>query len=60
MTEQALSIREKLLTGIQISYNTLLERKQAEDGELYFSKNGKVVAVKARQLNPIDINLHTR
>lgn len=60
MTEQALSIREKLLTGIQISYNTLLERKQEEDGELYFSKNGKVVAVKARQLNPIDINLHTR
>lgn len=56
MTQQELSIREKLLMGIQISYNNLLERKQAENGELYFSKNGKVIAVQARQLKPININ----
>lgn len=60
MTQQELSIREKLLMGIQISYNNLLEKRQTEDGELYFSRNGKVVAVKARNLNPIDINIHTR
>lgn len=58
MTQQELAIREKLLRGIHISYNNLIAKKQAENGELYFSKSGKVVAIKARDLNPIDINTH--
>lgn len=60
MTQKELAIREKLLRGIHISYNNLLARKQAEDGELYFSQNGKVVGIRARQLNPVDINTHIK
>ncbi|MFV0420422.1 MAG: hypothetical protein ACK5KT_17060 [Dysgonomonas sp.] len=60
MTPIELAIREKLLRGIHISYNKFLAEKQAQDGELYFSRNGKVVGIKARDLNPVDINTHIR
>lgn len=58
MTPIELAIREKLLRGIHISYNKLLAEKQAQDGELYFSHNGEVVGIKARDLSPVDINTH--
>lgn len=60
MTPEELAIRAKLLRGIHISYNRLLAEKQAQDAELYFSRNGKIVSVKARDLTPVDINTYIR
>ena len=57
MTHKEIAIRNKLLTGIQVSYNELIIKKRQENGELYFSRNGKIVGVKAENLNPIDIKI---
>ena len=43
-------LAEKIRKGIQESYDDLVKKTAAEDGELYFSENGKVVAVKAKKL----------
>ncbi|MDR2956473.1 MAG: hypothetical protein LBV43_15480 [Prevotella sp.] len=58
MTPEELAIRKKLLSGINTSYNELIAKRQAQDEELYFSHNGKVIGIKARDLKPIDINHH--
>jgi len=49
------TLRTKILKGINASYNKLLIATQKEDGELIVSKNGKVVRVKARDLNTTNI-----
>lgn len=55
MTRNELALRSKLLVGLGLSYTRLIEKKQIEDGNLIFSKNGKIVKVKARKLsNSID------
>lgn len=41
---------EKILKGIQLAYNRLIESTKQTDGELVFSKNGKIIRVKAREL----------
>jgi len=43
-------MREKILTGIALAYERLVEQKKKEDGVLVFSENGKIVEVKARDL----------
>ena len=48
-------MRTKILQGIELSYNKLLSDRQKEDGELLFSKNGKVFTVKARKLKKTSI-----
>lgn len=50
MTCDELALRGKLLVGLNMSYTRLIEKKQKEDGNLIFSKNGKIVKVKARRL----------
>lgn len=40
----------KVQKGLQMAYDDLVRKTAAEDGELYFSENGKVVAVKAKKL----------
>ena len=50
MTCDELALRGKLLVGLNLSYTRLIEKKQKEDGNLIFSKNGKIVKVKARRL----------
>ena len=51
MTEEETNdIRAKILAGIELSYNRLLESLQKEDGELVISKNNKIEFVKARTL----------
>lgn len=54
-TQEINSLRSKILKGISISYNNLLLTTQKEDGELIFSKNGKIVHIKARKLKATDI-----
>ena len=53
--EDVKDIRTKILAGIELSYNRLLDSTQKVDGELVISKNGKVVTVKARKLKKTNI-----
>ena len=43
-------LRNKILKGVDLAVEKLIRRKQKEDGELVFSKDGKVVIVKAKDL----------
>lgn len=43
-------LEKKILEGIALAYQKLVEQKKKEDGELVFSQNGKIVIVKARDL----------
>lgn len=51
MIRNELALRSKLLVGLSLSYTRLIEKKQIEDGNLIFSKNGKIVKVRARKLS---------
>ena len=55
MTCDELALRGKLLVGLNLSYTRLIEKKQKEDGNLIFSKNGKIVKVKARRVGNVRI-----
>ncbi len=55
MTCDELALRGRLLVGLNVSYTRLIEKKQKEDGNLIFSKNGKIVKVKARRLGSVRI-----
>lgn len=41
---------DKITEGVKLSIRRLIERTKKEDDELVFSKNGKIVRVKARDL----------
>jgi len=43
-------MQEKIMKGVELAYERLLIEKQKDDSELVFSHNGKIVAVKARDL----------
>lgn len=43
-------LEEKILKGIALAYEKLVEQKKREDGELVFSQDGKIITVKARDL----------
>lgn len=49
-TEEIAEIKVKILKGIDVAYQKLLENKIKEDGEIAVSKDGKVVLVKAKDL----------
>lgn len=48
--ENIKEMREKILQGIELAYSRLLASKQKNDEELVISKNGKIITVKARDL----------
>lgn len=50
MNEEIKEIREKILQGLELAFRRLVEEKKREDGELVFSKDGKIYKVKARDL----------
>ena len=43
-------LKEKIIKGLTLTYERLVEQKKKEDGELVFSENGKIITVKARDL----------
>ena len=43
-------IREKIVLGVNLAVSKLIERKIESDGELVYSKDGKVVRIKARTI----------
>ncbi len=52
--EEIIIMRDKILEGLKIAYNRLLEAKQKEDGELVFSEDGITIKrVKARDLEKL-------
>ena len=44
------SLREKILKGIQISFEKLVKEKAKNDEELIFEENGEIVRVKAKDI----------
>ncbi|GAB2800405.1 hypothetical protein GCM10027275_53030 [Rhabdobacter roseus] len=43
-------LREKIISGLELSFKRLVISKSKEDKELVFSKDGKIVKIKARDL----------
>ena len=48
--ENVKELRDKILKGIELSYDRLIISKQKDDEELVFSRNGQIVKVRARDL----------
>ena len=48
--EKIIELREKILKGIQLAFEKLVLEKQRNNDELVFSKDGKIIYVKARDL----------
>lgn len=44
-------LRDKIILGTQLAFERLVEKAKLNDDYLVFSRNGKVVKVKARSLN---------
>lgn len=42
---------DKITAGVKLAIKRLIERTKKEDGELIISRNGKIVRVRARELN---------
>ena len=42
---------EKITAGVKLAIRRLIERTKKEDGELVISRNGKIVRVRARELD---------
>jgi hypothetical protein len=49
-TAESIILREKFIQGVNLALKRLIERTKKEDGELVISRNGKVIRVKARDL----------
>ena len=43
-------LTEKILKGIQISFEKLVKEKAKNDEELIFEENGKIVRIKAKDI----------
>ena len=43
-------LEKKILEGIALAYQKLVEQKKKEDGELVFSQNGKIIILKEKDL----------
>ncbi len=47
-------LRDRFMLGMRKAFNKLLREKQLHDGELVFSKDGKIVTIKARDIKPLE------
>jgi len=43
-------LREKILKGLEISFEKLVKEKAKNDEELVFSENGEIVRIKAKDI----------
>ena len=51
MTKEGIrDLRNNIMKGIELAFSRLVQAKQKEDGELVFSRNGKIVKIKAKDL----------
>lgn len=44
-------LRIKIEQGINLAYKRLILKKQMEDGDVVFTRNGKIIKVKAKDLS---------
>jgi glycerate kinase len=44
-------LRTKIEQGINLAYKRLILKKQMEDGDLVFTRNGKIIKIKAKELS---------
>jgi len=44
------SLSDKFIKGVNLAIQRLIEQTKKDDGQLVFSKNGKIVHVKARDI----------
>jgi hypothetical protein len=49
-SQEASGLREKFMNGVNKAMQRLIEQTKKEDGELVISRNGKIIRVKARDL----------
>jgi glycerate kinase len=49
--DKVLELRTKIEQGINLAYKRLIIKKQMEDGDLVFTRNGKIIKIKARELS---------
>ena len=50
-TAESDQLIEKITAGVKLAIQRLIERTKKEDGVLVISRNGKIVRVRARELN---------
>ena len=43
-------LRDKIIFGVNLAVSRLIDSKIESDGELVYSKDGKIVRIKAREL----------
>jgi hypothetical protein len=55
MNRNELLLRDKIIDGLNLTRDRLLEQKQKEDGNLAISINGQVATIKARRFQLIHI-----
>jgi|GEM_PF-1045758 len=57
MKERVFDIKTKILKGVDLAGQNLINERAREDGEIVISKNGKIEFVKAKDLiNNLDIS----
>jgi hypothetical protein len=49
-TDSVKELRENILKGIEISFQKLVNSKKKEDADFVFSKDGKIIRVKANDM----------
>jgi hypothetical protein len=47
---KVIELREKILKGIELAFEKLVKFKQKDNGELVYSKDGKIFFVKANEM----------
>lgn len=48
--EMIIELREKILKGIEVAYKKLIKTKQKNNGEFVYSKDDKIIIIKANEL----------
>jgi hypothetical protein len=57
MNDEKIILRDKIVEGLNLAYNRLLEQYTKNDEELVISKNGRIVKVKATELQKAKVEL---
>ena len=49
-TEKVKELREKIIKGLDLTYERLISERLKDDSDLVVSRNGKIVRIKAKDL----------
>lgn len=48
--EKIVDLREKIIKGIELSFQKLIKAKQKSNGKFVYSKDDKIIIIKAKEL----------